>query len=209
MAEPLTTNSSGLGLPLFPSSFTPDGSALLFTAGDDDIWITTIDGTAATSAPVLNAAAREGSPALSPDGRWLAYKSAESGQDEIYVRPFPDTKTSRTQVSRNGGSHPEWSPDGSELFYLEVGRDDRAGIAAFMAVPIDAETSFTPGTPRQLFAGNFVVIGGQRGVYDVANDGQRFLMIKNAASSDGEDSRGEIIIVRNFVEELQRLVPAD
>ena len=51
MAEPLTNNSSELGLPLFPSSFAPDGSALLFTAGDDDIWITTIDGTAATSAP--------------------------------------------------------------------------------------------------------------------------------------------------------------
>jgi eukaryotic-like serine/threonine-protein kinase len=209
MAEPLTKNSSELQLPLFPSSFAPDGSALLFTAGDDDIWITTIDGTAATSAPVLNAAAREGSPALSPDGRWLAYKSAESGQDEIYVRPFPDTKTGRWQISTNGGSHPEWSPDGSELFYLQVGRDDRAGTGAFMAVPIDAETRFTPGTPRQLFAGNFVVIGGQRGVYDVANDGQRFLMIKNAASSDGEDSRSEIVIVQNFVEELQRLVPVD
>jgi serine/threonine-protein kinase len=208
-AEPLTSISSELGLPLFPSSFAPDGSALLFTAGDDDIWITTIDGTAATSAPVLNSAAREGSPALSPDGRWLAYKSAESGQDEIYVRPFPDTRTARWQISTNGGSHPEWSPDGSELFYLEQGGDNRSGTGAFMAVPIDAETRFTPGTPRKLFAGNFAVIGGQRGVYDVANDGQRFLMIKNAASSAGEDSRSEIIIVQNFVDELQRLVPVD
>jgi Tol biopolymer transport system component len=209
MAEPLTNNSSELGLPLLPSSFAPDGSALLFTAGDDDIWITTIDGTATSSAPLLNSAAREGSPALSPDGRWLAYKSAESGQYEIYVRPFPDTKAGRWQISTNGGSHPEWSPDGSELFYLEQGRDDRAGTGAFMAVPIDAETSFRPGTPRRLFAGNFVVIGGQRLVYDVANDGQRFLMIKNAANSDGEGSRSEIVIVKNFVEELQRLVPVD
>jgi serine/threonine-protein kinase len=209
MAEPLTNNSSELELPLFPSSFTPDGSALLFTAGDDDIWMTTIDGTAATSAPLLNGAAREGSPALSPDGRWLAYKSTESGRAEIYVRPFPDIKTGLVQVSTNGGSHPEWSPDGSELFYLEVGSDDRAGTGALMAVAIDAETSFTPRTPRKLFAGNFVVIGGQRQVYDVANDGQRFLMIKNPPSSDGEDSRSEIIIVRNFVEELRRLVPVD
>ncbi len=206
MAEPLTNNSSELGLPLFPSSFTPDGSALLLTAGDDDIWITTIDGTAATSAPVLNSAALEGSPALSPDGRWLAYKSAESGQDEIYVRPFPDTRTGRWQISTNGGSHPDWSPDGSELFYLE---GDGGGTGAFMAVPIDADTSFMPGTPRQLFAGNFVVIGGQRLVYDVANDGQRFLMIKNVANSDDEDSRSEIVIVENFVKELQRLVPVN
>jgi serine/threonine-protein kinase len=208
IAEPLTNISSELELPLFPSSFTPDGSALFFTAGDDDIWMTTIDGTAATSAPVLDSAAREGSPALSPDGRWLAYKSTESGRVEIYVRPFPDMTTGRWQISTNGGSHPVWSPDGSELFYLEL-EDDRAGTGAFMAVPIDAETSFTPGTPRKLFAGNFVVIGGQRQVYDVANDGQRFLMIKNAANSDGEDSRSEIVIVQNFLEELQRLVPVD
>jgi Tol biopolymer transport system component/predicted Ser/Thr protein kinase len=208
-AEPLTKNSSELELPLFPSSFTPDGSTLLLTAGDDDIWMTTIDGTADTSAPVLDSAAREGSPALSPDGRWLAYKSTESGQDEIYVRPFPDTKTGRWQISTNGGSHPDWNPDGSELFYLELGRDDRAGTGAFMAVPIDTDTGFTPGTPRKLFAENFAAIGGQRLVYDVANDGQRFLMIKNAASSDREDSRSEIIIVQNFVEELQRLVQAD
>ena len=208
MAEPLTNNSSELALPLFPSSFAPDGSALLFTAGDDDIWMTTIDGTAATSAPVLDSAAREGSPALSPDGRWLAYKSTESGTEEVYVRPFPDTQSARWQISTNGGSHPDWSADGSELFYLELGGDDRAGTGALMAVPIDAETSFTPGTPRKLFAGNFAVIGGQRLVYDVANDGQRFLMIKNAANSD-EDSGGEIIIVQNFVDELQRLVPVD
>jgi hypothetical protein len=77
-----------------------------------------------------------------------------------------------------------------------------------MAVPIDAETSVTPPAPKKLFAGNFSVIGGQRLVYDVAADG-RFLMIKNAAYSDGEGSRSEIVVVRNFVDELQRLVPAD
>jgi len=204
MPEPLTNFSGELGLPLLPSSFAPDGSALLSTAGDDAIWITTIDG---TSAPMLDRAGREGSPALSPDGRWLAYKSTESGTEEIYVRPFPDTETGRWQISTHGGSHPDWNPDGSELFYVELGSDDRAGTGAFMAVPIDAQNSFTPGTPRQLFAGNFTVIGGQRLVYDVANDGQRFLMIKNAANSEGVDS--EIIIVQNFVQELQRLVPVD
>jgi Tol biopolymer transport system component/predicted Ser/Thr protein kinase len=211
IAEPLTNNSSELKLPLFPSSFAPDGSALLFTAGDNDIWITSLDGTATSSAPLLDSAAREGSPALSPDGRWLAYQSTESGKEEIYVRPFPDTKTGRWQISTNGGSHPEWSPNGTELFYLELERtalDGGASTGAFMAVPIDAETSFTPGTPRKLFAGNFTVVGGQRLVYDVANNGQRFLMIKNAADS-GQDSRNEIVIVENFVDELQRLVPVE
>jgi hypothetical protein len=126
------------------------------------------------------------------------------------VRPFPYTKAGRWQISSDGGSHPDWNPDGSELFYLELeGGDARARTGAFMAVPIDAETSFTPGTPRKLFADNFGVIGGQRLVYDVANDGQRFLMIKSAADSDGEDFASEIVIVQNFLEELQRLVPVD
>ena len=142
-------------------------------------------------------------PNISPDGRWLAYQSAESGQREIYVRPFPNVDTGKWQVSRGGGVKPLWAPDGSELFYRRF--DDQA----MMAVPIETEPTFSTGNPAVLFeATDFPVPGGPRR-FDIAPDGQRFLMTKEGETTSEDATPPQINIVLNWHEELKRLVPVD
>ena len=103
-------------------------------------------------------------------------------------------------ISTSGGTHPLWAPDGRELYYLSG--------AALMAAPIQTDPSFTPGTPEVLFEGNYYYSSQGRS-YDVAPDGQRFLMIKAGDLSDESSSAPELIIVENWFEELKRLVPTN
>ena len=110
--------------------------------------------------------------ALSPDGRWLAYESDESGHTEIHVRPFPNVDGGHWQVSATGGLKPTWSPSGRELFYL-------APTDAMMAVAVQATSTFAYGPPTKLFDAPYVRAGTGR-LYDVSPDGQKFLMIKQA-----------------------------
>ena len=79
---------------------------------------------------------------ISPDGRWIAYASKESGQTEVYVRPFPDVEDGRWQISRDGGSEPVWALDGRELFFRGGNRSN------MMVVAVDTESTFSPGNPR-------------------------------------------------------------
>jgi serine/threonine-protein kinase len=132
-------------------------------------------------------------PAVSPDGRWIAYMSNESGPRQIYVRPFPDVGRGRWQISADGGDNPVWSSDGRELFYSHGN--------GLMAVPMTGGPSFNPGAPRRLLAGPYVYgPEGDRGRgYDIAPDG-RFLMLKGA-------SVAQIIVVLNWQEELKQRVP--
>ena len=88
---------------------------------------------------------KEMQPWISPDGRYMAYQSDESGTENVYVRPFPDVNEGKWQVSSNGGNSPLWSPDGRELFY-------RNGDAT-MAVAVETELAFKHGKPRFLFKG--------------------------------------------------------
>jgi Tol biopolymer transport system component len=135
-------------------------------------------------------------PAISPDGRWIAYESTESGAMEVYVRPFPDTSASRVQISQGGGFAPLWSKDGREIYY----RNDRS----LMAVAITTTPTFTAAPPEALFRLSGYVLAGTRGIrYDVAPDG-RFLMLKD---EDGRDTRDRIVVVQHWFEELGRLVP--
>ena len=109
---------------------------------------------------------------ISPDGRWVAYQSNESGQDEIYVRPFPDADRGRWQMSTGGGTRPLWARSGKELFYL-------GPSGAVMSVAVEGGSTFRAGNPTRLFEGRYFaarICSGR--TYDVSPDGQRFLMIK-------------------------------
>ena len=136
---------------------------------------------------------------LSPDGRFLAYTSDESGTNEVFVRPFPALESGRWKVSSAGGSRPLWSRDGSEIFFLD-------GRSHLTAAPVTTrDGALVIGRPEVLFETAYPSPFGGRH-YDVSLDGRRFLMIK-AAPAEGELS-GRIVYVQNWLDELRRLAPA-
>ena len=146
----------------------------------------------------------EQAPAISRDGRWLAYMSNETGRHEIFVRPFPDVDAGKWQVSTGGGIQPVWAHNGRELFF--AGPESRElKVAAFTTTP----TTFHPGEVTTLFAVPHDMIfdpseTGNVEFYDVAPDDQRFLMARRQMS-DGAGA--SFVIVQNFFEELNRLAP--
>ena len=151
----------------------------------------------------------EGHPDISPDGRYIAYMSGESGaQSEIYVRPFPDVNKGKWQVSTIPGVSPLWSPDGRELYYLTSNGD------AVMSVPVNTESTFSYEKAKELFRGDFVFGYTEMPPYDVHPDGERFLMMLPDSSTDQESTQEtaahqKIIIVQNWFEELKQRVPVD
>jgi serine/threonine-protein kinase len=183
-----------------PWAFTPDGKMLLFTRENPktgiDLHLLSLERIHAPKVLVQEAGG-QGSPALSPDGRWVAYRSNESGRYEIYVRPFPNVNDGKWSVTADGGSSPVWAPDRRELFYQNGD--------AMMAIPIDTEPTFTFGKPQRLFSGSYIRTYRN---FDISPDGQRFLMIKDAGAQALEPSaRDEIAVVLNWSEELKRLAP--
>ena len=186
-----------------PLSFAPDGR-LLFSeevqGQGRNIHALALDGSG-TVEPLVATTDNELNAEVSSDGKWLAYDSNESGQFEVYVRPYPKVAEGRWKISRQGGRQPLWSPDGRELFYR-----DFAG--AVMAVPVSSVPSFTAGEVVRIVDGGPYAGGGPFGsarTYDVSRDGQRFLMIKRDTLT-GDAHR--IVVVVNWFEELKRLVPA-
>ena len=182
-----------------PYSWANEGQLLLFEeqspATDTDIWKIRIDGDRVPE-PVLQEPYGERRPAVSPDGRWLAYQSNESGQWQIWVRPFPDVDSERWPVG-TGGMSPKWSPDGHELYYR--------GDNAMMTVRIDTTDGFSAGTAVRLFEDPYVrsaPTGNFADHYAIAPDG-RFLMMRELPLT------AELIVVRNWAEELKQLFPID
>jgi len=135
---------------------------------------------------LLDGESDEISPAVSPDGRWLAYVSNQSGRDEVYVTAFP-RPGGVVQVSVAGGSNPAWSPDGSELFYFQ--RDE------FIAVSITTVPMFRVAGRRTLFEGSFRQYRWQR-QYDVHPDGEHFVMILDPPG-------GHLEVILNWFEDLK------
>ena len=184
-------------------SWTPDGQSLPLIEAGIDIGIVTLDGDQ-TRQPVLEEDFPEGSPEVSPDGRWMAYRSAETGRTEIYVRPFPDVGGGKWQVSTEGGIHPAWSPDGRELFYRQP------ADGAVMGVTVETEPTFSPGIPEPVIEGDYVYAPGQGRNWDISPDGQRFLMLKNVGESGAEaPAAPQINVVINWFEELKARVPTN
>ena len=133
--------------------------------------------------------------------------SDESGQNEIFVRPFPDVDSGgKLQVSRNGGNNPLWSPDSRELFYRNGDK--------IMVVPVEIDSTLRLGNPAVLFEGPYFQSSLSNGAvtsWDITPDGKRFLMMKEAEATErGSTQRGphKINIVVNWLEELKQRVPA-
>ena len=146
--------------------------------------------------PLLGEDFLEAQPVISPDGRWLAYQSDESGRLEIYARPFPDVQTGQSQLSRNGGQSPLWSPLGEELFY-------RSG-PTIQAVSVDTNASLSIEAAESVYDGAFFLDVGTQ--WDVDPTGQRFVVIKNAEPT-GEEAPEQLHFVQNWFAELKALVP--
>ena len=173
---------------------------------DADIHRLRLDGSQ-TSEPVIETTSSEVLPAVSPDGRWIAYQSDESGQPAVYVRPFPNVDEGKWQVSQGAGFSPVWSPDGRELFFLAAGPDG----GAMMAIEYTGDPTFTPSRPYRLFAlPSRVDVGGLFRQWDVAPDGRRFLLVREEEGAPGpRDGVTDLAYVGNWFTELVERVPLD
>jgi serine/threonine-protein kinase len=122
-----------------------------------------------TPVPIVASTFTELNPAISPDSRWLAYASNESGQNEIFVRPFPNSNDGRWQVSTGGGYQPRWAPDGSALYFIEP------STARLMRVPVTTRPTFAAGETRALFGTSGFTIDGFHTSFELTPDGRQFV----------------------------------
>ena len=180
-------------------SYSRDGTWLVYrdrgvtAGGGSDIFAVRV-GTDSVPVPVAVSEFTERSPALSPDGRWVAYVSDESGQNEIYVRPFPDADSGLRLVSTAGGAEPVWAYDGRELFY-------RNGADELVAVQVRTDSVFEWDSQDVLFSMAEYQPGNTHPMYDVNPDDQRFVMLR--MGNEGAAS-AEVYLVTNWFEELRQ-----
>jgi Tol biopolymer transport system component len=182
-----------------PTSWSHDGRFLLYTntnpKSQEDLWILPLEGGGAKPFAFLQTEFRERFARFSPDGRWIAYVSNESGSDEIYVRPFspnasPDSaQGGKWMISRGGGVIPRWRSDGKKLFYLS------GGGAQQMEVDVIADKAFQPGTPQRLFPTTGILT-----TPDGTGDGKRFLY----ATPEGANAQTPMTIVLNWQAGLKK-----
>ncbi len=194
-----------------PRSFSPDGKRLAYTQyGADvhaEIWTAPFDGDRdqprlGNPEAFLRRSYSEIEPAFSPDGRWLAYSSDESGSRELYVRPFP-TSEGKIQISTGGGSRPIWSRDGHKLFFLTP--DWRIMVTAYVA----NGDSFTAAKP-QVWSPKALLDSGGNYPYDLAPDGKRFAVVLNAVATEEKEQKpiDSVAVRLNFFDELRRKIPS-
>jgi serine/threonine-protein kinase len=208
---------------LNPSSITPDGRQVVASRGAADIVIVTLESGQARVRPLFETTQRATSPALSRDGRWLAYSSNVSGRDEVYVRPYPGPGAPEP-VSVEGGRGPAWNPNGRELFFLSPYDPAGGGQTWMMAV------DFAPGPPSPFGSahGGLSAVEGPRigrprvvfeydrhdiqfdciptRCYDIAPDGQRFYVMQ-ARTPPPPPVVTHINLIPNWLDELKAKVP--
>ena len=193
-AEPLLTG----GFDRYPGSVSPDGRLFAFSLavpGAGELWTVQLRGPPAPARYFANGF-NLAHPTLSPDGRWMAYDSDESGRIEVYAQSYPNPSLKRWKVSPANGSEPMWTRGGRELVY-------RKGDSV-MAVSVDLENGRS-GPPKALFGGPYPDSPGwtRPRSYDVSRDGERFLMTKLPA----EERRPRIAVVLNWFAELRAKAP--
>ena len=175
-----------------------DGQWLVYRvsadSGNRDIYAVHI-GRDTTPIPLLTSRYWEYGPALSPNGKWLAYTSNESGRDEIYVSPFPRIGDGRWQISTTGGATARWAHSGRELLFESATGD-------LMTLPVRETPGFQPGTPQRLFR---TAIGMTPSTvvpyYDLTPDDKRLVMVRLAAGSQPPGG-GQLVVVDNWFTEL-------
>ncbi len=175
----------------FPNAISPDGRYLLYTVSYDtdrggprrrgtaDLWIVPLDGSS-PARPWFESPARECSAAISPDGRWAAYVSDETGRSEVYVRSFPEAGA-KLKISQDGGIEPVWTRDGREIVFRDRQR--------FLAVEFRAGAAPAAGTPRVLFSKPLATGGGRNDeprAYDISRGGDEFVAIRNEPAVNAE-----------------------
>jgi serine/threonine protein kinase/Tol biopolymer transport system component len=179
-----------------PTSVSPDGRTLAYIQQtpetNGDLYTLSLQGNPQPRA-VVKTSGYDGGGQFSPNGQWLAYASNESGQFDVYVRPYPGPDR-RVPVSTEGGTHPRWSRNGKELFYRNGNK--------MMVVDVSTSSGITLSRPRVLFEQRYA-FGAAQTVpnFDISPDGQRFVMVKDDSAS------GRINVVLNWFEELKRMVP--
>ena len=198
--ERLTTSENNQ----VPFSWSADGQTLVMAKvrpeTDADIGILSMDGED-TIDWVLDGDSFESYPDVSPDGRWMAYTTDESGRYEVWVTPFPNVEDERWPVSRSGGFAPQWGPDSSELFF-------QTSAGTIMVVRNETEPTFSPGIPLPVVEGPYAIgLPVAPRAFDIHPDGQRLLMIKLETGTAGVEP--EIHVALNWTEELTRLVPTN
>jgi serine/threonine-protein kinase len=190
---------AGESLILVPTSWSSDGKFLAYwavgSATGRDIWIVPLTGERKPQ-PFLQTKFNEMQARFSPDSRWIAYQSEESGRYEVYVQPFPGPG-GKWQISTNGGTTPVWAENGRELFYMSSGN--------FMSASVTAQPTFSASTPRIVADYPPFLMGRlSNGVYDVSADGQQILFVRANVENGPPD---EVRVVLNWTEELKQLAP--
>jgi serine/threonine protein kinase/Tol biopolymer transport system component len=187
---------------VFPFSFSPDGSRLAFyeVSRTPQIWTVPLnysDGLkAGEPEPYMTNQFAETAPKFSPDGRWLAYESNETGRTEIYVRAFPAAaQGGKWPISNSGGALPVWSPNGRELLY-------QSGDQIMSVEYTTTGNVFSAGKPRVWLTS----MGGAQG-FDIAPDGKRLIAFMPTAAGTAPKAEHTVVFVQNFFDELRRRVP--
>jgi Tol biopolymer transport system component len=138
----------------------------------------------------------EDNPEISPDGRWLAYQSAEEGRVEVFVRSLQEWDKLRVKISTSGGRTPVWARNGRELFYLDDNR-------LLTSVPVQAGATFTAGKPVRVL--NTAYVAANNRSFDISPDGQKFLMIKESIATGPPPAPPSIVVVTNWFESLNNV----
>ena len=204
--QPLTQSKNRL----VPFSFTPDGKRLIGSQNDPgngfDLWTVPVESDAAglragKPEPYLLTPFDEREPMFSPDGRWVAYVSNDSGTHQLYVRAFPD-KGGKWQVSSGAAAYPAWARNGHELFFHTA---DNQMMVANYTVKGDSFVTEKPRVWSEKRLANFGAVGTKN--YDLAPDGKRIVALMPVDAPEAQQSRNHVIFLENFSDELRRKVP--